>query len=106
MKNQTIVSTKNQRNVSTNSRQKAILIHMLFGAAIIIMMLGIAFSGFCVVNNISFKVINSSIHGSIFGLMVAYLGFKYFMSVKKLKGEVYTTTESFSWDNFKRKKAN
>lgn len=95
---------KNQIDVQTNNVQKAIIINILFASTIIIMLLGISFSVFCVANNISFQVINSSIHGAIFGLMVVYLGFRYFLSVKRLKEELYKTSVMFSWDNFKRKK--
>jgi CO dehydrogenase/acetyl-CoA synthase epsilon subunit len=43
-------------------------------------------------------------HGSIFGAMAAFLGARYFLSVKKLKAEVYKESSRFSLSNFKRKK--
>ena len=45
---------KNQIDVQTNNVQKAIIINILFASTIIIMLLGISFSVFCVANNISF----------------------------------------------------
>ena len=83
-------------------KQKQITINILFATTIIIILLGAAFSVFSAVNNISFQVLTSSIHGSIFGLLAVYLGARYFIAVKKLKLEVYKNTSSFSWKNFKK----
>ena len=37
-----------------------------------------------------------------FGAVVAFLGIRYLLSVRKLKGDVYKTTSQFSWSNFKK----
>lgn len=97
---------KGQIDVSTNNRQKVIMIYVLFAMTILIMLSGISFSIFSLIHNISFKVLNSSIHGAIFGALVVYLGAKYFLSVTKLKTELYKSTSKFLWSNFKRKKKN
>lgn len=94
---------KSQINVATsNNKQKVVMIYMLFVMTVIIMLLGISFSIFSLINNVSFKVINSSVHGAIFGILVTYLGAKYFISVTKLKTEIFNSTSNFSWENFKR----
>ncbi|MDD3142148.1 MAG: hypothetical protein PHX08_24730 [Lachnospiraceae bacterium] len=95
---------KKQVEVSVNNRQKDIIINFLFAITIIIMLLGFGFSVYSVVNNVSFQIINSSIHGAVFGMMVIYLGFRYFLSVKKLRGELYKASSKFSWANFKKEK--
>jgi len=95
---------KGQIEVSTNFKQKAILINLLYATTIIIMLLGVFFIIYSMVNNVSIKVINSSVHGAVFGMVVTYLGARYFLSVTKLKTELYKTTSKFSWSNFKKEK--
>ena len=95
---------KKHVEISTNNKQKDIIISFLFVTTIIIMLLGFGFSVYSVVNNVSFQIINSSIHGAVFGMMVIYLGFRYFLSVKKLRGELYKASSKFSWANFKKEK--
>ena len=95
---------KNEIEVPTNFKQKAIIINLLYATTIIIMLLGVSFIIYSLVNNVSFKVVNSSVHGAVFGMVVAYLGARYYFSVTKLKAELYKTTSQFSWSNFKKKK--
>jgi len=95
---------KNQIGVSNNFKQKAIIINLLYATTIIIVLLGVSFIVYSMVNDVSFKVINSTVHGAVFGLVVAYLGARYFLSVTKLKAELYKTTSQFSWSNFKKEK--
>ncbi len=95
---------KNQVNSATVYKQKAISISVLFATTIIIMFLGIIFSVFSLINDVSLKVLNTSVHGVFFGLIVFYLGIRYYFTVKKLKTEVYKNTSNFSWENFKKDK--
>ena len=95
---------KNQIGVSNNFKQKAIIINLLYATTIIIVLLGVSFIVYSMINDVSFKVINSTVHGAVFGLVVAYLGARYFLSVTKLKAELYKTTSQFSWSNFKKEK--
>ena len=95
---------KGQIDVSNNFKQKAIIINLLYATTIIIMLLGVFFIIYSMVNNVSIKVINSSVHGAVFGMVVTYLGARYFLSVTKLKTELYKTTSKFSWSNFKKEK--
>lgn len=78
--------------------------NLLMAATILIMFLGLFFSAFSVINNISLRIIRSDIPGVILGIMVFYLGLRYNILVRKLKQEVYTSTAGFSWSNFKREK--
>lgn len=94
---------KNQAYAPTVEMGKVVSIIVLFSTSIVIIFLGASFSVFSVVYDISFTVLSSQIHGAIFGLVV--LGVRYFLSVKKLKAEVYKTTSKFSWSNFKKEKS-
>ena len=84
--------------------KKLTVIAVLYVTSMIIMVLGVFFGVYSVLNSIYFNVINSRIHGLVFGLIVAYLGFRYFLQVRKLEGEVLKPTSNFSWENFKKKK--
>lgn len=65
---------------------------------------GIFFIFYSWIRDITFKVLNTNVPGVIFGLVVAYLGFRYLLSVSKLKKELYKETSVFSWKNFRKQK--
>lgn len=83
---------------------KKIIMNLLLAVSIFIMTSGIGFGIYSIVHHIEFLVLKANVPGSIFGLVVAYLGLRYFLSVIKLKKEVYKPTSSFSWKNFKKEK--
>ncbi|MHB1484989.1 MAG: hypothetical protein ACYCYI_10030 [Saccharofermentanales bacterium] len=83
---------------------KATPIIALFTTAILIILLGTVLSVYSLINNISFTVLSSQIHGAIWGVVIIFLGARYLFSVKKLKAEVYKSTSRFSWENFRSKK--
>lgn len=85
-------------------RKKRILIALLYAVAIAIILLGVAFCVYSAVNDVRLTVLTSSIPGLVFGLVVAFLGVRYVLSIQKLKAEVYRTTSDFSWSNFKKSK--
>jgi hypothetical protein len=93
-----------KQNQSTILKQKALSLTVLFGSALLIIFLGMFFCAFSFINNISFKVLNSQIPGVIFGFLVMYLGIRYYLSVGRLKEEVYKSTSEFSLKNFKKEK--
>jgi len=95
---------KSQVDVSKDFKQKAVIINLLYATTIIIILLGVFFIIYSLVNDVSFKVLNTTVSGAIFGMVVAYLGARYFLSVTKLKAELYKTTSQFSWSNFKKEK--
>jgi hypothetical protein len=68
----------------------------------VIIILGVTFSIYSFINDVGFIVLSSRIHGSVFGLVVVFLGVRYFLSVKKLKTEVYKAESKFSWGNFRK----
>lgn len=85
-------------------RNKVIIMNLLMAATLVIMFLGLFFIVFSVLNEISFKVIKADIHGAIMGMLVFYLGLRYYLMVVKLKPEIYKNSAKFSWSNFKRDK--
>ena len=94
---------KNQN--TTSDKKKVIFVSLLYLTSMVIIFLGMFFTIFSLVNNISIKILSSSVPGAIFGLLVLYLGIRYYFSVTKLKEEVSKTSSKFSWSNFKRKKS-
>lgn len=80
---------------------KVVAVTVLFVLSILIMIAGIILCVLSFVNHLSFQVMGSQIHGAVFGGVVVFLGFRYFLSVGKLREEVYKTTSRFSWSNFK-----
>jgi hypothetical protein len=94
---------KRQNTVLAPNKSKAIIINILFITTMIIVFLGIFFSIFSLINGIHIMVLHSSVPGSVFGLLVLYLGIRYYFSVTKLKEELFKSSSKFSWNNFKRK---
>lgn len=85
-------------------RSKITSILILFITAGFIFLAGIAATVFSVLGNISFSVLNSQVHGSVWGVLMTFLGVRYLISVQRLKAEVYQSTSRFSWSNFRSKK--
>lgn len=86
-----------------DEKKKAIIV-LLFIMAGAICASGAFFSVYSYINHITFQVINTQISGVIFGVVVFYLGIRYFLSLYNLKNELYKPTSRFSWDNFKKAK--
>lgn len=84
--------------------QKKVIIYFLYLGALIIIFLGAFWGTFCATNDISLKVLNSSVPGLVFGLVIVYLGLRYFFMVSKFKPGFLRSTDQFSWRNFRREK--
>jgi hypothetical protein len=83
-------------------KNKKLSIWFLTAFSIAIILMGSCFSVYSVLYGIQFTVLNNPVHGVVFGLLVIYLGFRYFFAVRKLRVEVYKPTSSFSFQNFKK----
>jgi hypothetical protein len=94
----------NQSIGRVKDRQKKIIVNLLYLGALIIVFLGIFFSAYSVINDISIKVLSSSIPGMVFGMLVAYLGVRYYFQVSNFKTEFLKSNAKFSWSNFKKEK--
>lgn len=85
-------------------KEKLIAIWTLYVASMAIMLIGAFFGVLSAINNISIPVLSSQIPGVVFGAVILFLGVRYFLSVRRLKAEVYKSTSSFSWSNFRKVK--
>ena len=83
---------------------KVFAIWFLYLTSIGIVLLGISFCVYSFATNATFLVMSTELHGSVFGLVVSFLGVRYFLAVRKLRSEVYKSTSRFSWRNFKKGK--
>lgn len=97
---------KTQGHSSTIERNKVASIVILYITAIIIVLIGASFSIYSLIYDINISVLNTQINGAIFGLIITFLGARYFLSVKKLKIQVFQESAKFSWNNFKKSKSN
>ena len=85
-------------------KEKIIAIWTLYVASLGITLVGLSFGVYSLVNNISIPVLTSQIPGVVFGAVIAFLGVRYYLSVRKLKAQVYKSTSTFSWSNFRKVK--
>lgn len=82
---------------------KRLSIAVLGFVATTLIFMGVSILVLSLINDVSFTVMGSSIHGSLWGVVIAFLGIRYFMSVLKLKQRVYQSASTFSIENFKGK---
>ena len=83
-------------------RNKLVIIAVLFFIAAAITLSGGYFIVYSLLNHISIQVLNTNVPGVVFGIIVAYLGFRYLLSVFKLKAQLFTSDTQFPWQNFKK----
>jgi hypothetical protein len=86
-------------------KAKVISICSLYVMSALIILAGAVFSVISWMEDIQFTVLSSQVHGSIFGIVTAFLGVRYFLSVNRLKAELYKSTAKFSWNNFRKSAA-
>ena len=95
---------KNEAYSPYVGKEKRLAILTLYTVSVVIILIGAAFGIFSYVNDIRFTVLSSQIPGVVFGVVILFLGVRYFLSVSKLKAEVYKSTANFSWSNFRKGK--
>ena len=93
---------KNQAYSPYVGKEKAIAIWTLYVTSLGITLIGVSFGVYSLANNINIPVLTSQIPGVVFGVVIAFLGVRYFLSVRKLKTQVYKSTTTFSWSNFRK----
>ena len=94
------------RTVAANpqaAKGKVAMIVILYVMSVLIMLLGAGFSAYSAINGVQMQVMTSTIPGFIFGMVILFLGIRYFMSLSKLREEVMKST-GFSWANFRKAK--
>ena len=89
------------RAVTTVDTGKVAAVWLLFATAGLITLAGVAFLAYSILNGVSFTVMRTSIPGELFGAVIAFLGVRYILSVRKLRARLYATHSRFSWRNFK-----
>ncbi|MFA6308237.1 MAG: hypothetical protein WC677_00610 [Clostridia bacterium] len=93
-----------QAEIKPAAKSKFVSIMILFMTSVAITMLGASLTVYSIICGVSFTVLNNSVPGAVFGVVILFLGIRYFLAVRKLKIEVYKTSSKFSWSNFKREK--
>jgi hypothetical protein len=85
-------------------RKKVVAISLLLLTAIAISLFGAFITAYSLLKNINYTVFQNEIPGAVFGAVIIFLGVRYYISVLKLKSEVYKATSKFSWNNFRKSK--
>lgn len=95
---------KVRKPLGNDKRGKMAIISALFAGAVLITGSGVWFAVNSIVNDISFKVMNTSIPGFVLAVLVIYFGVRSLLSVNKLSKVILQDSSYFSWSNFKRAK--
>ena len=85
------------------AKGKVAMIITLYVMSVLIMLLGAGFSAYSAINGVQMQVMTSTIPGFIFGMVILFLGVRYFVSLSKLRDEVMKSS-GFSWSNFRKEK--
>lgn len=85
-------------------RQKRMIVFALYFFAGAIALSGAFFSVYTLLNQISFGVLNTTVPGAVFGLIVVYFGLRSIFSVRKLQPQLLREDARFSWSNFRFEK--
>jgi hypothetical protein len=93
---------KRTEQFKTAPKSKKIILFVLFATSAMVAAAGIVLTAVSIINSTSFTVFQSQIPGSVLGLIVIFLGARYFMSVLKLKPELLKSENQFSWSNFRK----
>ena len=87
----------------SGEKSRVVMISILYVLSVSIMLLGAGYFVYSAINNVQVQVMSSTIPGFIFGMVILFLGVRYFMSLSKLRDEVMKSS-GFSWGNFRKEK--
>jgi hypothetical protein len=87
--------------VTQVDKSKVAAVWLLFVTAGLITLSGVAFALYSAAYNVSFAVMQADIPGTLMGAVIAFLGVRYILSVRKLRLKLYASHAQFSWSNFK-----
>jgi hypothetical protein len=93
-----------QKAKQVEEKHKRLIINGLYTGVLIILFLGLFFCAYITINQISLRVLSTRVPGFVFGLLVVYLGIRFYFQVTDFKTELMKNHYIFSWDNFRRKK--
>ena len=91
-----------RKPLKAKKKGKMAIVAALYTGATLIIASGAWFAVYSILNDISFKILNNSIPGVIFGLLVMYFGVRSLLSAIKLSKVILDNTSYFSWNNFKK----
>ena len=86
---------------SPEAKGKVAMLVILYVLSVVIMLLGAGFCAYSAIHNVQMQVMSSTIPGFVFGMVILFLGIRYFMSLSKLREEVMKSA-GFSWENFRK----
>lgn len=96
---------KNLRKpLGQDKKGKVATVAALLTGAVLIAGSGLWFAVYSIINDVSFKIMNTSIPGFVLALLVIYFGVRSILSVRKLSQVILKDSSHFSWSNFKRAK--
>ncbi len=81
---------------------KTVILAVLFATSVSVAAAGIVLIVLSLINKTSFTVFQSQIPASVFGLIVTFLGIRYYLSVLRLKPVLLKDENQFSWKNFRK----
>jgi hypothetical protein len=87
---------------ASSAKGKRAAVIILAVAAMAILASGVTFTVYSLATDLTIPVFGTQMPGMVFGLAMAYLGFRYIQSVRKLRLELAQSTEAFSWQNFRK----
>ena len=82
-----------------SGRQAAVT--ALYTVAVMITVSGAGFIVWTLVKGIYFDIMGVNTPGAVLGALVAYLGARYLISVRKLSGKLKHEDAVFAWSNFR-----
>ncbi len=85
------------------TKGKVAMIVILYVLSVLIMVLGAGFCVYSMITGAQMQVMSSTVPGFVFGMVILFLGVRYFMSLSRLRDEVMKST-GFSWSNFRKEK--
>jgi FtsH-binding integral membrane protein len=93
-----------RKPLGRDKKGKMATVAALFTGALLITGSGVWYAVYSVVNNINFKILNSTVPGIVLALLVMYFGIRFFLSANKLSKVILKDSSYFSWSNFKKAK--
>lgn len=96
-----MMTAKVSNSTVGKEKSKVVSIAILYSLSVALIISGVFFSIYSFMTNTSFRVLNTDVSGVIFGAAVIYFGIRNFLSVNRLKKDLYQSSSKFSWGNFR-----
>jgi len=93
----------NQRiaSVKTQQASKKTVLFLLYCFAGAITAMGIGYTIYSFMNHVDLLVKNNAVPGTIFGIIITFLGIRYIFAVYKLSLRLRRPDATFSWKNYR-----